>query len=212
MKNESQVRGEQIQADKRTIETLTARIKEIEVPSHYLREQTNLSKLEASKHKSEANQVKFKLETYQRMVSQFEEENRSLKQQNKHLEELSEVYRDKMETARQSANETQKELDYKKVQFDNITDIIAVKDKEILRWKTEFKETKETNYNLDLANKNYKASSKEINDKIVILEEENAKQVQNINELTTKMMNTQMQFDGEHKKNDELFSMLKEAE
>ena len=45
MKNESQVRGEQIQADKRTIETLTARIKEIEIPSHYLREETNLSKL-----------------------------------------------------------------------------------------------------------------------------------------------------------------------
>ena len=110
--------------------------------------------------------------------------------QNKHLEELSEVYREKMEAARKSASDTQKELDHKKVQFDNISDIIAVKDKEILRWKTEYKETKEINYNLDLANKNYKASSKEINDKIVILEEENAKQVKNIDELTTQMMNT----------------------
>ena len=42
-------------ADRRTIELLNARIKEIEIPAHYLREEKNLSKLEASKHKSEAN-------------------------------------------------------------------------------------------------------------------------------------------------------------
>ena len=55
MKNESALRSEQMAADRRTIEMLNARIKEIEIPAHYLREEKTLSKLEASKHKSEAN-------------------------------------------------------------------------------------------------------------------------------------------------------------
>ena len=53
--NESKVRGEHIAADKRTIEMLNERILEIEKPAHYLREEVNLSKIEANRHKAEAN-------------------------------------------------------------------------------------------------------------------------------------------------------------
>ena len=116
------------------------------------------------------------------MVSQFEEENKSLKKQNQQLEELSEIFRKKMEAATQQANEIQKELNINKVQFDNIKSIIKEKDGEIERWRSQYKETKEINYSLDIQNKSYKASSKEINDRIVRIEEENEKQVKDISE------------------------------
>ena len=95
-----------------------------------------------------------------------------------------------MEAATQQSHEIQKELNINKVQFDNIKEIIKEKDGEIERWRSQYKETKEINYSLDIQCKSYKASSKEINDRIVRIEEENEKQVRDIDVLTKKLMNT----------------------
>ena len=58
LENESNVRAEQLAADKRTIEMLEARIKEIEQPAFYLKEQVKMSEIKSTKLKSEVNDLK----------------------------------------------------------------------------------------------------------------------------------------------------------
>ena len=83
--NESKLRAEHIQSDRRTIEMLEARVKEIELPAHFLKEQVFMSELKAQRQKAECNDAKLKLHTYEQMVFQFEEENKSLKKESEHL-------------------------------------------------------------------------------------------------------------------------------
>ena len=58
LENESTLRAEQLAADKRTIEMLESRIKEIEQPAFYLKEQVKMSEIKATKLKSEVNDLK----------------------------------------------------------------------------------------------------------------------------------------------------------
>ena len=142
-KNESKLRAEHIQADKRTIEMLEARIKEIETPAHYLREQVNMSELKATRHKADASDAKLKLTTYQEMVYQFEKENKSLKQDNEHLKEMNDLYKNRMTSATVKLETVTQEFNVNKGNFDNVNNIISVKDEKITTLTKNFKETEE---------------------------------------------------------------------
>ena len=100
LENASVVRTEQIAADKRTIELQAERIKEIEQPAYYLKEQVKISEMAVTKSRAECQDIKLQLTTYKQLCNSTEKENFVLKKQKKHVEELNTDYEARMKVAR----------------------------------------------------------------------------------------------------------------
>ena len=212
MKNESKVRAEHVASDKRTIEILKEKIVEIEQPAHYLREQVSMSELKAQKFKAESQDTQLKLQTYTMMVSQFEEENKSLLIQKNHLEDMNEVYKTRMNQAAEKCDNALEELNRNKGNFDNIDSIIKEKDDKIAHFTKKYKDTEVKMYEYELQNKHLHQENKDQKARIDELQNHYERMEDEINTLTKCKIDTEKKFDEEHEKNEKLFELLKDAE
>ena len=146
------------------------------------------------------------------MVYQFDEENKGLKTANEHLKEMNELFERKMKEATEMADKASEELQKNKNNFDNIDSIIEEKDEQITRFKGLYKEAEKKMYEFQLEAQGLQNRQRLQLAHIEELEDKNTKMAADIDQLAKKIVETEINFEGEHKKNEELFMLLKEAE